>query len=534
MYRVIIVDDEAYIRQGLRKIIQRFAPDWELVGEAEDGESGLRQVLRLQPDLVILDFRMPGLNGIECCERIASEAPRVHRILLTAYQEFELAKQAIRHGVTAFITKPLDRHELLQTLQRVEHLVQQERSQQAKLMSLQQAVKQAAPMAEKLYYQHFIFGQDYHDLEQFIIEAGYPLPHTRDNDILVIQAISPDWIEKGQFSPFDVELFCYALTKFVQEWYAEDKHAYVLQDHIGQVIVIMSYPSEAQVTALGIHESARRLKEEIARCFQRTVTIGISGIRRLTEAPQAYQDASLAVTYRMIYGEGQVVTLPVLQSERTMSAAIYEQLERSLDQLLAGNQQEAFVILDQLTQADQIMPVELHRIVIHYLLRLGAQLRLMDLDVREISGKPLEDWLAELESALTRSSMMTRMRTLMQRIALKVKRERDAIDRPLIDKIKPYVMEYLADGVSLQSVADRFGMNASYFSRWFKFETGQNFVVFLREMRIARAKTLMEQGGFTVQEISQQVGYADSKHFYRVFKEHTGYSPSDYKKMHNR
>jgi two-component system response regulator YesN len=264
------------------------------------------------------------------------------------------------------------------------------------------------------------------------------------------------------------------------------------------------------------------------------VTVGISGIRRLSDAPQAYQEASLAVTYRLIHGGDSVVMLPALESEGALTDTIYEQLELSLEQLLLGQEQEAYAILDQLTRSEQIMPTLLHRIVLHYLLRVGAQLRLMDLDVREMTGKPLEEWLAELESSLTRATMMSRMRMLMQPVAREVRRERDAADTPLVDKIKSYVMQVLGDGVSLQSVADRFGMNASYFSRWFKYETGQNFVVFLREARVARAKALMEQGGFTVQEISQQVGYADSKHFYRVFKEYTGYSPSDYKRMRPR
>jgi len=534
MYRVIIVDDEAYIRQGIGKILQRFAPGWELVGEAEDGATGLRQVLRLQPDLVILDFRMPGLNGIECCEQIASQAPRIHRILLTAYQEFDLAKQAIRYGVTEFITKPLDRHELLQTLQRVEHMVEKERSEQAKLISLQQAVQKAAPMAEKLYYQHFIFGQDYYDLEQFIIEAGYRPPHNRDSDTLIILAVSPDWIEKDSFSSFDVELFRYALTKFIQEWYAKDAHAYVLQDHIGQVVVIMSYSSQVHAPALCAHESARRLKADIERNFQRTVTIGISEVHSLSEAPQAYQDASLAVTYRLVCGGGKILTLPALRAEKTTSAAIYEQLELSLEQLLLGNEQGAFSIIDKLTTADRILPVELQRVIIHYLLRLGAQLKLMDLDIYEISGKSLEDWLIELEATVTRSSLMSKIKSLIHELSHVVERERSAPDTPLIEKVKQYVLQYLADGVSLQSVADRFGMNASYFSRWFKFETGQNFVVFLKDTRIARAKSLIEQGRNSIQEISQLIGYADIKHFYRVFKEYTGYSPSEYKKNHSR
>jgi len=209
-------------------------------------------------------------------------------------------------------------------------------------------------------------------------------------------------------------------------------------------------------------------------------------------------------------------------------------LELSLEQLLLGNEQGAFSIIDKLTTAEQILPVELQRVIIHYLLRLGAQLKLMDLDIYEISGKSLEDWLIELEATVTRSSLMSKIKSLIHELSHVVEQERSAPDTPLSEKVKQYVMQYLADGVSLQSVADRFGMNASYFSRWFKFETGQNFVVFLKDTRIARAKSLIEQGRNSMQEISQLIGYADIKHFYRVFKEYTGYSPSEYKKNHSR
>ncbi|THF83320.1 response regulator transcription factor [Cohnella fermenti] len=298
MYRVIIADDEASIRQGIRKILQRFAPQWELVGDAEDGDAAMREIVRLQPDLVILDYRMPGLTGIECCERIAAEAPHIHRILLTAYQEFQLAKQAIGCGVAAFITKPLDRGELLQTLDKVAQTIDQERSERARLDALQQSLR-AAPLAEKLYYRHFRSGQD--DRE----------------------------------------------------------------------------PAE--------------------------------------------------------------------------------QSELSLEQLLHGNGEEADAI--------------------------GQQ--------------------------------------------------RSAPDAPLLQRVQQFVSESLADGVSLQSVADRFGMNASYFSRRFKYETGRNFVVFLKECRMERAKKLIEQSEHSLQEISELIGYADLKHFYRVFKEHTSYSPSEYKKRHS-
>ncbi|MFB9275635.1 response regulator [Cohnella cellulosilytica] len=533
MYRVIIVDDEAYIRQGLRKILQRFAPQWELVGEAEDGESGLRQILRLQPDLVILDFRMPGLNGIECCERIVEQAPRIHRILLTAYQDFQLAKQAIRCGVFEFITKPLDRGELLETLRKAEALIDKERSEQARVLSLQQTVRKAAPLAQKLYYQHFIFGQDYHELTQFIVEAGYP-PLNPDSGALILLAVSPDWIENNAYSTFDVELFRYALTKFIQEWYAKHDYAYVLQDHVGQVVVVLNYASGEASASLSARESACRLQRDIERSFKRTVTIGLSGLRPVADASRAYQDASLAVTYRLICGGGQILSLPALRADRRMSAPVLEQVENSLEQLLLGNEQAAFSILDDLASSELVMPAELQRMITHYMLRLGAQLKLMELDIRRISGKSLEEWVHELEGTVLRSSLMDKIGLLLRDLCRTIRQERSFSDTPLIEKIKQHVAQYLAEGVSLQSAADRFGMNPSYFSRWFKYETGRNFVAFLKECRIEKAKHLLEHSSHSLQEISELVGYADIKHFYRVFKEFTHCSPSEYKRLHTR
>jgi len=531
MYRVIIVDDEVVIRQGIKKIIQRFAPDWEVVGEAEDGVSGLQQIFRLQPDLVILDVRMPGLTGIECCEEIAAKSPRIHRIILTAYQDFQLAKQAIHHGVMEFITKPLDREELLQTLKKVGALVDAERQEQELLSSLQHTVRQAAPLAQQLYYQQFLFGHDINDLEQFIVDTGYSLPFKHDSDEVIVLAVSPDWIEKDSFSPFDIELFRYALTKFVQEWYAGQPQSFILQDHAGQIIVILSYDAERAENAMQqAAELADRLRADILTYFKRTVTVGISSKYSFVDTPKAYQEASLAVTYRFVYGGDQVLSLGTLEVEQHLPVQLLEQIEVSLDNLMHGNEQDAYDALDRVTSSERIGPVELKRIIVHYMLRLAVQIKQMDLDINETSGKSLQMWLSELEGTVTHASLMNKIKVMIHELCQWILQERSHLDLKSVEKAKQHVRDYLSEGVSLQSVADYMGMNASYFSRWFKYSTNRNFVDFLKECRIDKAKELLQEGSHNLQEISAQIGYADAKHFYRVFKELTGYTPSEYKK----
>lgn len=532
MYRVILVDDEALIRQGIKKILDRFAPQWEVVGEAEDGISGMQQILRLQPDLAILDVRMPGLTGIECCQQIAAQAPRIHRIILTAYQDFQLAKQAIDYGVKAFITKPLDREELLRTLAAVEAHVEEERQGQEELRSLKQAVQQVAPLAERIYYQQFMFGNDSTELEQLLIRSGVAMPFREEGARIVLLALSPDWLEQGAFSPFDTELFRYALVRFVQEWLNGRFRSVVVQDQAGQIITILSFGREETDTALEqAAELAQDMNSAVKDYFKRTATVGISRLHSLAGCSRAYEEASLAVTYRMVSGGGQVLSLEALHADQEMPIALLEQLEASLEQLMQGNEQGALLQLEAAIASGRLSPAELKRMVVHYVLRLAVQIKQMELDMEAISGQPLQVWLAELEGAVTRTSLMDRLSAMIRQLCASIQHERQLLDTSQIEKAKQYVIDYLDAGVSLQSVADYLGMNASYFSRWFKYSTNGNFVDFLKECRIERAKELLRGGGHTLQEISGQVGYADTKHFCRVFKELTGQSPSEYKKQ---
>lgn len=122
MTRVLIVDDEKYVRMGIKS-----ETDWpligcEVVGEAANGIEGLEAAETLRPDLVISDIRMPKMDGIEMAEKIIERCPGTKVIFLTAYNEFEYARQAIRIGVSDYLLKPFQDGELEGSIQRLLHL----------------------------------------------------------------------------------------------------------------------------------------------------------------------------------------------------------------------------------------------------------------------------------------------------------------------------------------------------------------------------------------------------------------------------
>ena len=150
MYKVLIIDDEYFIREGMKQTIPWETLNCEIVGEAQDGEEGLEKILKLQPDIVISDIRMPKKDGLEMIEEIHSINQKIQIIILTGFREFEYAQQAIRLGVLRFLLKPSKFDEIKEAieaavtkLETIQTLKRQEIKEEPKNEKPQFLVKQA-------------------------------------------------------------------------------------------------------------------------------------------------------------------------------------------------------------------------------------------------------------------------------------------------------------------------------------------------------------------------------------------------------
>jgi DNA-binding NarL/FixJ family response regulator len=115
MPRVLIVDDHAFIRRGVQTLLQPF-PEWELCGEAENGEDAIRMVDALEPQVVLMDVTMPVMNGIEATRHIRSMHPNVKIILLTLHESSEVLRSGIRAGANGYLLKADAEEELMKAL----------------------------------------------------------------------------------------------------------------------------------------------------------------------------------------------------------------------------------------------------------------------------------------------------------------------------------------------------------------------------------------------------------------------------------
>jgi two-component system, response regulator YesN len=142
MFKVLIIDDEKIIREGLRSAIDWEELDCKLVGEAEDGDQGVEMVRSLLPDIVFADIRMPGLNGLEMISKIKELKHECKIIILTGFREFEYAQQAVRLGAFRFLLKPTKKEELIIAVTDAIKEIKISRSEQKLFINLKKKVKE--------------------------------------------------------------------------------------------------------------------------------------------------------------------------------------------------------------------------------------------------------------------------------------------------------------------------------------------------------------------------------------------------------
>ena len=161
MYKVFLVDDEIVIRENIRNSFPwegNGGSEFTLVGEAPDGEIALQTMQDVKPDILITDIRMPFMDGMQLCEAVSHTMPWVQIVILSGYDDFAYAQQAISLGVKEYLLKPVSAQQLLEVLQRIAGRIREQRRQQADIQRIkEQFASSSAFLREKLLSEALFF-----------------------------------------------------------------------------------------------------------------------------------------------------------------------------------------------------------------------------------------------------------------------------------------------------------------------------------------------------------------------------------------
>lgn len=529
MYRVMIVDDDSIIRRGLSRNVAWNDYGFQLVGTAGDGEEGVRLFLQSRPEIVISDIKMPFLDGLDLSRRLLEESPETKIILLTGYEEFDYAKQALELKVFDYILKPIDFGILIQTVQRAAAVLDNERK-------VKWQIQESRPLLKQRFLTRLIYGK--HQSEQELLdEAAFLELELQKEWFITVLIKLDDYQNPKVFSGVvEQEIAKIKLANLCRE---NLEHAAEVLDLGGDELVLIFFSNlKPGQTTQDVLEWSESLLARANEDLLLSVTIGIGSVRpSLLEIADSFREARSAASFRHIFGKNQVLTIGDTgipnAGEPVDLPEIQEELGLKVKLGLTG---DAVVILDDIEAGllrRKFIPLSTAQLI-------GVQLAIL-------LSKEAQDWEGEdirekkslffercrlIQEGQTIQEIFTELRRLATEISETINRRRETMQESIVGQAIHFMEEhYCQEGLSLSDVARAVHVSPVYLSIMFKKERNINFSGFLTEVRMKKAMELLRSSDLKSYEVSEQVGYSNPQYFSVCFKKYSGSSPSDFKKQ---
>lgn len=515
-YRLLICEDESLEREVISIIISRARLPLEIVGEAENGLEAVRKARETKPDIILMDIKMPGLDGLSAAAQIREKDGKCKIIIITAYDEFDYAQEALRLGAVDYLLKPVRPEELVTVMQKVINALDKEKEKANKEQELRESIKKAAKFLRAGFFSGLLLGA-FENEKVIEVQAEILGLKQIPRGILVIE---PDVDVSDTTSEFDR----YEVYRVVEQVMSPYENSIVLL--LGEDIVV---GTDLQRDLKELGENLRCAVEETLEC---TVTIGIGKISSGGDLPHLFKEAQLAARLgKFFLGGNRVVVLDEMEDLLHHHGGYdFEKEQKLLEQVRLGQRAEAAKTLEELLQ--EMLSFGYNSITLCQM-RLAEILVLVWRAAKQAGYIGKNDfhlqysYLQRLGRCQTPAELRQWCKNLLEDIL--VSQDKGHTPKALIRQIIKYIHDNYAKELSLQDIARQIYLSPDYFSRLFKKEVGCTYAEYLTKVRVETAKSLLSNPGLSIAEVARKVGYHDPNYFSRVFRKVVGVSPSDYR-----
>lgn len=522
-YRTVIVDDEAGVLSGLKFLIEKYVPECCVEAVAYNGEEGAGLISALQPDIVITDIRMPVLDGIEMISRLKDQGIKTHFVVLSGFAEFEYARSAMQLGVRDYITKPVDEQELKQVLGRLCKRVEQERSRERRREALQGTVRD--------YLLKDVLEGKYRNRKEILEQLSSVGFLTAERQYACV-LLDTGWEIRTEETNREETL--YKLSERLSKRYFDFcSGCHVLKLSDTGVVLALTIGKETEQKK--INNRTGRMRLELAEEMDQEISAGISMLHlRAEEISQAFEEARCALNYKILRGADCCICYEEIKSIEPaadfLDAEDIEAFEKAVD---TGEEKQyrkvVDIIFDKLERKGNLSMQQLQILCLNLLLTGLRKMPFMQFQINEYLGRNIFslESIAQFQTIRQLRNWIINCLNGMNELMLKesVPKKRD-----LVEDVKKYIHKNFNRDITLNEISERFFINPYYFSQLFKKKTGMNYQNYLTQIRINRAKKLLEETNMKLGEICAMVGYTDSNHFNRMFERQEGMNPAEYRK----
>jgi len=520
MLKVMIVDNEEAIRRGLAHCIR-----WEnlgclMAGQAEDGIDALEQIPIVDPDIIITDIRMPGMDGLELAKYLCRDYPGIKIILLTGFPDFEYAQRAIDYQVVDFVLKPTTVEDLTQALERAKEHIRQEHSSEILIRELEDQSLENQTLQRSLLF---------HDL----------INRVTLSNLYVVNRMAQLGLNLTSYYMLRMDIDAKDLKDEEGAMVLLSQAQKILADSLSEYNVFFVPQGEQMCYAVVCAPETRLLPEHceetvsvLSKLLGISVSIGLS--RHYTDPfgmADAADEANQAVQFVSYTRDQSVVDFS------TMPPVTKDMMDRILTdlnylQVAFENRSQDGVCAIITSLFDFIrkkrVPVDEVRNICLYIHQFCTSQMLYG-EGQWIARRNHFDFPLRIKNC-----SVDKMEKMLSDFVTLIMEDAGADDMggdSIISIVKSHIDQHYREDLSLESLAGMVYLSPSYLSKLFKRKTGKNISAYIQGMRIEAAKALLHTTDLKTYEVAERVGIGDAVYFSRIFKKVTGVKPKDFRRV---
>ena len=532
--RVLLADDEEFICVLLHKIICWEELNLELIGIVHDGVELYEAIVEKKPDIVVTDICMPQVDGIELIGRIRQENIACRFVIVSGYRQFEYAHDALKYDVEDYILKPVDETELNNTLRKICRKMQE----QEKGTENGETPRQEENGRMKRFFLNRII-KELDETDSSFDEISEQYGIAFQPGIFQILRVKSDI--SGDVTDFfgNADSIQDKMEKIFYRLFEENCYHILVYKNNGEMQIGVNYAAgEFNTVNRKIGDYYEQIRNIVDLFKDYKITIGVGRpYGNLWEWKKSDLEAQYAIGCRLVAGVDKIIYWD-REKERQSTAVISREDEAELFKHFS----RTFEVLDEeefgRLANDLFLRMRLHFSSSETIRLVNKMTGLFFETCHDLLERYLnEDYikkqlLFQITQAPTFQKLSGAVIVPIQTAMVQLKEAaQKQSNRPAREAVS-YIEEHYGENISLEDVAAAVGITPAYLSHMFKNTTGQNYMDYLTELRLEKAKELLRGSVRSIKEISAAVGYADSHYFSKLFKKETGIKPTEYRKIY--
>lgn len=534
--KVFLVEDEMVIRRGIKNSI-----DWEkegyiFCGEASDGELAYPMIIKEKPDILITDIRMPFMDGLELCKLVKKELPNIKILILSGYDEFDYAKEAIRLGVTEYLLKPISSGKLLEALNGVSESIRREKEDKDLVRKYMEEMRENTEHEKQKFFEQMIAGNlSMADALETGKKYEMNLSAGMYNLLLFRFTLGEENRKSGELLG-EAE---YAIEKLTERL----EYVFEFQRDVEGWVFLLMADNEEQMS-----ERVKELSKDLEEIMKNYSTIAYFGgigqpVARLRELEESFREAERALAARFTMELNRIISVEDIRMAQNVdtlddieitSFGEIEKTRTMLEKFLNnGAEDEIDEFVD--VYINELPEENLKSVLMRQYIIMDAYIVMMSFceKIEGIEGE-MQAQSEELKNSMKTIQTLEEIKNYIRMLLKKIIGVRDTISgrrySDIIEIAKDQIRKtYMSDEISLNTIAAEVGMSPSYFSSIFSKEMGKTFVEYLTEIRMDRAKELLMCSSMKTSEIGYEVGYKDPHYFSYIFKKTQNCTPKEFR-----